>query len=50
MDISLCGCSQHSHYCLSESAWTYRALGVHSIVMTAILCQHGYISLWVFTA
>ncbi|KAH3882058.1 hypothetical protein DPMN_005988 [Dreissena polymorpha] len=50
MDISCFGCSQHSHYCLSVTAWIYLALGVHSIVITAFLCQHGYIVLWVFTA
>ncbi|KAH3897816.1 hypothetical protein DPMN_022012 [Dreissena polymorpha] len=27
----------------------YCALGVHSIVITAFLCQHGNILLWVFT-
>ncbi|KAH3895338.1 hypothetical protein DPMN_019500 [Dreissena polymorpha] len=45
MDVSFCGFSQHSHYCLSVSARIYRALGVHSIVMTAILFQHGCIVL-----
>ncbi|KAH3721668.1 hypothetical protein DPMN_064615 [Dreissena polymorpha] len=50
MDISCSGCSQHSHYFLSVSAWIYLALGVHSIVITAFLCQHEYILLWVFTA
>ncbi|KAH3894929.1 hypothetical protein DPMN_019089 [Dreissena polymorpha] len=50
MDISCSGCSQHSHYFLSVSAWIYLALGVHCIVMTAFLCQHGCIVLWVFTA
>ncbi|KAH3753460.1 hypothetical protein DPMN_188097 [Dreissena polymorpha] len=50
MDISCSGCSQHSHYFLSVSALIYLALGVHSIVITAFLCQHGYILLWVFTA
>ncbi|KAH3895834.1 hypothetical protein DPMN_020001 [Dreissena polymorpha] len=50
MDISCSGCSQPSHYCLSESAWMFCGLVVHSIVITAFLCQHGYILLWVFTA
>ncbi|KAH3737495.1 hypothetical protein DPMN_044088 [Dreissena polymorpha] len=50
MDLLCSGCSQPSHYCLSVSAWMYCALGVHSIVITAFLCQHGYILLWVFTA
>ncbi|KAH3895442.1 hypothetical protein DPMN_019606 [Dreissena polymorpha] len=49
MDISCSGCSQHSHYFLSVSAWIYLALGVHSIVITAFLCQHGCSMLWVFT-
>ncbi|KAH3895986.1 hypothetical protein DPMN_020155 [Dreissena polymorpha] len=49
MDVLCCGCSQHSHYCLSVSAWIYLALGIHSIVITAFLCQHGYILIWVFT-
>ncbi|KAH3895169.1 hypothetical protein DPMN_019329 [Dreissena polymorpha] len=49
MDVLCSGCSQPSHYCLSVSAWMYCALGVHSIVITAFLCQHGYILLWVFT-
>ncbi|KAH3895249.1 hypothetical protein DPMN_019410 [Dreissena polymorpha] len=43
MDISCSGCSQHSHYCLSVSAWKYLALGVHNQVITAFLCQHGCI-------
>ncbi|KAH3703893.1 hypothetical protein DPMN_020156 [Dreissena polymorpha] len=50
MDISCSGCSQPSHYCLSVSAWMFCGLVVHSIVITAFLCQHGYILLWVFTA
>ncbi|KAH3881935.1 hypothetical protein DPMN_005863 [Dreissena polymorpha] len=50
MDVLCSGCSRPSHYCLSVSAWMYRALGVHSIVITAFLCQHIYILLWVFTA
>ncbi|KAH3692955.1 hypothetical protein DPMN_193292 [Dreissena polymorpha] len=50
MDVLYSGCSQHSHYCLSVSAWIYLALGVHSIVITSFLCQHRYILLWVFTA
>ncbi|KAH3894327.1 hypothetical protein DPMN_018483 [Dreissena polymorpha] len=50
MDISCSGCSQHSHNCLSVSAWIYLALGVHNQVITAFLCQHGCIVLWVFTA
>ncbi|KAH3895562.1 hypothetical protein DPMN_019727 [Dreissena polymorpha] len=50
MDVLCSGCSQRSHYCLSVSAWIYLALGVHSIIITAFLCQHGYILLWVFTA
>ncbi|KAH3894360.1 hypothetical protein DPMN_018516 [Dreissena polymorpha] len=50
MDISCSGCSQHSHYCLSVSAWIILAMGVHCIVITAFLCQHGCIVLWVFTA
>ncbi|KAH3737507.1 hypothetical protein DPMN_044100 [Dreissena polymorpha] len=41
-------CSQPSHYCHSVSAWVYRVLGVHSQVITAFLCQHGFIVLWVF--
>ncbi|XP_052260528.1 uncharacterized protein LOC127864684 isoform X7 [Dreissena polymorpha] len=49
MDVSCSGCSQPSHYCLSMSAWMYRALGVHNQVITAFLCQHGCIVLWVFT-
>ncbi|KAH3878806.1 hypothetical protein DPMN_002706 [Dreissena polymorpha] len=49
IDVSCSGCSQHSHYCLSVSAWMYCALGVHCIVNTAFLCQHGCIVLWVFT-
>ncbi|KAH3780807.1 hypothetical protein DPMN_158629 [Dreissena polymorpha] len=49
MDISFSGCSQPSHYCLSVSAWIYLALGVHNQVITAFLCQNGYILLWVFT-
>ncbi|KAH3737614.1 hypothetical protein DPMN_044207 [Dreissena polymorpha] len=49
MDVSCSGCSQPSHYCLSVSAWMYCAQGVHSIVITAFLCQHGNILLWVFT-
>ncbi|KAH3879872.1 hypothetical protein DPMN_003781 [Dreissena polymorpha] len=50
MDVLCSGCSRHSHYCLSVSAWINLALGVHSIVITSFLCQHGYILLWVFTA
>ncbi|KAH3784393.1 hypothetical protein DPMN_162347 [Dreissena polymorpha] len=50
MNVLCSGCSQHIHYCLSVSAWIYLALGVHSIVITSFLCQHGYILLWVFTA
>ncbi|KAH3780806.1 hypothetical protein DPMN_158628 [Dreissena polymorpha] len=50
MDISCSGCSLHSHDCLSVSAWMYCALGVHSIVITAHLCQHGCIVLCVFKA
>ncbi|KAH3897701.1 hypothetical protein DPMN_021895 [Dreissena polymorpha] len=49
MDVLCSGCSQHSHYCLSVSAWIYLALSVHSIVITSFLCQHVYILLWVFT-
>ncbi|KAH3879874.1 hypothetical protein DPMN_003783 [Dreissena polymorpha] len=49
MDISFCGFRQHNHYCLSVSACIYLALGVHSIAITAFLCQHGCIVLWVFT-
>ncbi|KAH3856344.1 hypothetical protein DPMN_098930 [Dreissena polymorpha] len=49
MDVLCSGCSQPSHYCLSVSAWMYCAPGVHSIVITNFLCQHGYILLWVFT-
>ncbi|KAH3790862.1 hypothetical protein DPMN_169070 [Dreissena polymorpha] len=49
MYVLCSGCSQHSHYCLSVSAWIYLALDVHSIVFTSFLCQHGYIFLWVFT-
>ncbi|KAH3895612.1 hypothetical protein DPMN_019777 [Dreissena polymorpha] len=49
MDVLCSGCSQNSHYKLSVSAWIYLALGVHSIVITSFLCQHGYILLWVFT-
>ncbi|KAH3881814.1 hypothetical protein DPMN_005741 [Dreissena polymorpha] len=49
MDISFSGCSLHSHYCLSVSAWIFLALGIHSIVITAFLCQHGCIVLWVST-
>ncbi|KAH3801125.1 hypothetical protein DPMN_154771 [Dreissena polymorpha] len=49
MDVLCSGCSLHSHYCLSVSAWIYLALDVHSIVFTSFLCQHGYILLWVFT-
>ncbi|KAH3878558.1 hypothetical protein DPMN_002455 [Dreissena polymorpha] len=49
MDISFCWFRQHNHYCLSVSACIYLALGVHSIVITAFLCQHGYILPWVFT-
>ncbi|KAH3797963.1 hypothetical protein DPMN_151553 [Dreissena polymorpha] len=67
MDISCSGCSQHSHdclsvsawmycvlcsqpshYCLSVSAWMYCALGVPNQAITAFLCQHGCIVLWVF--
>ncbi|KAH3897724.1 hypothetical protein DPMN_021919 [Dreissena polymorpha] len=49
MDVSCSRCSQPSHYCLSLSAWMYRALGVHNQVITAFLCQHGCSVLWVFT-
>ncbi|KAH3784442.1 hypothetical protein DPMN_162396 [Dreissena polymorpha] len=49
MNISCSGCSQHSHYCLSVSAWIYLALGVHNQVITSFLCQHRCIVLWVFT-
>ncbi|KAH3737497.1 hypothetical protein DPMN_044090 [Dreissena polymorpha] len=49
MDVMCCGCSQHSHHCLSVSAWMYSALGVYSQVITAFLCQHGCIVLWMFT-
>ncbi|KAH3862322.1 hypothetical protein DPMN_025288 [Dreissena polymorpha] len=49
MDVLCSGCSQHSHYCLSVLARIYLAQGVHSIVITAFLCQHGNILLWVFT-
>ncbi|KAH3879900.1 hypothetical protein DPMN_003810 [Dreissena polymorpha] len=48
MDVLCSGCSQHSHYCLSVLARIYLAQGVHSIVITAFLCQHGNILLWVF--
>ncbi|KAH3895814.1 hypothetical protein DPMN_019981 [Dreissena polymorpha] len=50
MDVACSGCSQHSHYCLSVSAWMYCALGVYIIVITSFLCQHGCSLLWVFTA
>ncbi|KAH3862369.1 hypothetical protein DPMN_025335 [Dreissena polymorpha] len=50
MDISCSGCSKPSHYCLSVSAWIYLALVVQNQIITAFLCQHGYILLWVFTA
>ncbi|KAH3751453.1 hypothetical protein DPMN_186011 [Dreissena polymorpha] len=49
MDVLCSGCLQPSLYCLSVSAWIYLALGVHNQVITAFLCQHGYILLWVFT-
>ncbi|KAH3882173.1 hypothetical protein DPMN_006104 [Dreissena polymorpha] len=49
MDVSCSRCSQPSHYCLSLSAWMYRARGVHNQVITAFLCQHGCSVLWVFT-
>ncbi|KAH3879858.1 hypothetical protein DPMN_003766 [Dreissena polymorpha] len=49
MDVLCSGCSQHSHYCLSVTAWIYLALGVHNQVITYFLCQHGCIVLWVFT-
>ncbi|KAH3742105.1 hypothetical protein DPMN_048839 [Dreissena polymorpha] len=32
-----------------HTPWMYRALGVHKQVITAFLCQHGCIVLWVFT-
>ncbi|KAH3894322.1 hypothetical protein DPMN_018478 [Dreissena polymorpha] len=35
MNVSCSGCSQPSHYCLSMSAWMYRALGIHNQVITA---------------
>ncbi|KAH3737541.1 hypothetical protein DPMN_044134 [Dreissena polymorpha] len=35
--------------CLMHTPWMYRALGFHNQVITAFLCQHGYIMLWVFT-
>jgi len=47
MDVLCSGCLQPSLYCLSVSAWIYRALGVHSIVMTAFLFPHGCIVLCV---
>ncbi|KAH3862323.1 hypothetical protein DPMN_025289 [Dreissena polymorpha] len=50
MNVLCSECSQHSYYFLSVSASIYLALGVHSIAITAFLCQHGYILLWVFTA
>ncbi|KAH3870136.1 hypothetical protein DPMN_033318 [Dreissena polymorpha] len=49
MDVLCSGCLQPSHYCLSVSAWMHCALGVHNQVITAFLCQHGCIALWVFT-
>ncbi|KAH3818852.1 hypothetical protein DPMN_120579 [Dreissena polymorpha] len=49
MDVACSGFSQPSHYCLSVSAWMYRARRVHNQVITAFLCQHGCIGLWVFT-
>ncbi|KAH3881815.1 hypothetical protein DPMN_005742 [Dreissena polymorpha] len=42
-------CSQPSHYFLSFSAWMYCALGIYNQVITAFLCQHGCIMLWVLT-
>ncbi|KAH3812726.1 hypothetical protein DPMN_141164 [Dreissena polymorpha] len=49
MDVLCSGCSHPSHNCLSVSTWIYFAMGVHSIVITAFLCQHGCIVLRVFT-
>ncbi|KAH3895167.1 hypothetical protein DPMN_019327 [Dreissena polymorpha] len=49
MDVLCSGCLQLSLYCLSVSAWMYCALGVYNQVITAFLCQHGCIVLWVFT-
>ncbi|KAH3703905.1 hypothetical protein DPMN_078957 [Dreissena polymorpha] len=34
---------------LMHTPWMYRALGFHNQVITAFLCQHGFIMLWVFT-
>ncbi|KAH3831394.1 hypothetical protein DPMN_104661 [Dreissena polymorpha] len=39
MDLSCSGCSQHSHDCLSVSAWMYCALCSQQVI-TAFLCQH----------
>ncbi|KAH3784391.1 hypothetical protein DPMN_162345 [Dreissena polymorpha] len=49
MDVLCSGCLQPSHYCLSVSAWMYCALDVNNQVITAFLCQHRCIVLWVFT-
>ncbi|KAH3780790.1 hypothetical protein DPMN_158612 [Dreissena polymorpha] len=63
MHVGYSGCSQPSHtrmycalclqpsnHCLSVSAWMYCALGVYIQVITAFLCQHGCIVLWVLKA